>query len=213
MPVLIPQEVKNEIVQLRKTGHSIPEISHLTSKPKSTVSRLTQGVEVLDDYKEVLRIKQGGSKARARILRDKIHEEACALIDILTPRDQLLLLIGLYWGEGTKRDFGIINSDPYLIQTFIKCLESIGITRDRLSMSIRVHSDRSITDAKEYWANTTGLLKQNIVRVEVIEGKKKGKLPYGMCRIRIRSGIKERLLVQAAITLIGKESQKKILSS
>ena len=58
----------------------------------------------------------------------------------------------------------------------------------------------------------TGLSKKTIALVEVIEGKKKGKLPYGMCRVRISSGIRERLLIQSAIQLIGKEASEKVLS-
>lgn len=212
MARLVSSEVRMQIKSLRETGHSIPEIHRLTGKSKSTVSRLTQGVKILPAYENVLRIKQGGAKKRAQLLRSKIEKEVCTVIQPLSERDLLLLLIGLYWGEGTKRDFGIINSDPYLILAFINCLQSIGVAKERLSMSLRIHSDISPELAKQFWSEITGISKNSISRMEIVDGKKKGKLKYGMCRIRVRSGIKERLFIQFAIGQIGKDSCKRISS-
>jgi hypothetical protein len=117
-----------------------------------------------------------------------------------------------YWGEGTKKDFGVINSDPMLIQSIVLSLMELGICSERLSLSLRLHSDVSIEESKNYWSKITGLPDTAINRIEVIEGKKKGKLKYGMCRIRVKKGIRERTLVQTCISLIGKESNKKLVS-
>jgi hypothetical protein len=131
----------------------------------------------------------------------------------ISQRDYLFLLLGLYWGEGTKKDFTIINSDPFLLQTFVYCLKTLGISKDRLSLSLRVHSEISVKEAKAYWARTLGLSLKPIERIEVIEGKKKGKLRHGMCRVRVKSGIRDRLLIQTAIAIIGKECSKRIVSA
>jgi len=208
MPRLLSSAIRDEIVSLRETGHSIPEIHSITGKSKSTISRIVQGVLVRKEFKEVLRVKQGGAKERARSLRARIVAKVEEDLLPLSNRDKLLLLLGLYWGEGTKRDFSIINSDPFLIQTFIHTLACLQISEDRLTFSIRIHEGISPQPAVAYWSKITGLHKTRIGRIEVVKGKKKGKLPHGMCRVRIRSGIKERLYIQSAISQVGKECAK-----
>lgn len=171
-----------------------------------------KGIEVSKEFTQRLRERQGGAKERALGMRQNTLLEAKELLRDLTERDKLILLLGLYWGEGTKKDFGIINSDPHLIQTFIFCLGSIGINSDRLTISIRIHSDVDLDAAKSFWISKTNLPENSIRGIEIIEGKKKGKLKYGMCRVRVSSGIRERLLVQTMISLIGKESDYRLVS-
>lgn len=209
----LSSEMHEKLVELRRKGKSIPEISRETGIAKTTVLRHVTGIKVPPELLVLLKEKQGGAKDRATALRSNVAHEAQALLGVLSERDHLLLLIGLYWGEGTKRDFSIINSDPSLIQAFILCLRSLGISSGRLSLSLRVHSDINIQQAKIFWSSITGLPQERIGRIEVIEGKKKGKLAHGMCRVRIRSGIRERLTIQTAISLIGKDSAKKVVSA
>jgi len=200
------------LVKLRQQGKSIPEISRETNTPITTVQRHIKAVEVPEEFQTILREKQGGSKDRAKGLRLNIATDAKERLGEMSHRDYFFLLIGLYWGEGTKKDFTVINSDPFLLQTFVYCLKTLNISSDRLSISLRVHAEVSIPEAKVYWTRTLGLPHMPIERVEVIEGKKKGKLPHGMCRVRVRTGIRERLLIQSSIALIGKESSKRIVS-
>lgn len=208
----LSDEQHKHLIRLRKNGKSIPEISRETRTPITTVQRHIKGVQVPIEFQTILREKQGGSKDRARGLRLNIATDVKKRLGEMSRRDYLFLLIGLYWGEGTKKDFTVINSDPLLLQTFIYCLKTLNILNDRLSISLRVHTEISVSEAKAYWARTTGLPQKLIGRVEVIEGKKKGKLPHGMCRVRVKSGIRDRLLIQSAIELIGKECSKRIVS-
>lgn len=203
----IKETTRQEIVRLRKRGSSIPEIAAQLGISKTTVQRYVIGISIPADAQRILSLKQGGSRDRANALREYAQEKASELLGNICKRDQLMLLAGIYWGEGTKRDFGIINSDPALIATFISALESLGVSRERISVSVRVHSDISVNSAITHWANVTGVSAEEIKRVEVVEGKKKGKLKYGMCRVRVRSGIKERLILQAIIKSIGNNYQ------
>lgn len=209
---ILSDEQHEHLVGLRKQGKSIPEISRETGTPITTVQRHIKGVQVPSEFQALLREKQGGSKDRARGLRLNIATDVEKLLGEISRRDYLFLLIGLYWGEGTKRDFSVINSDPLLIQTLIYCFNILEIPKSRLSLSLRVHAEISVPEAKAFWARTTGLPMKLIERIEVIEGKKKGKLPHGMCRVRVKSGIRDRLLIQSAIALIGKECSKRLLS-
>jgi len=209
----ISQLRHDEVVSLRLKGLSIPEISRETGTAKSTVRRHIAGVVVPKEFESLLREKQGGAKLRAQGLRDNQLVEASRTLGTVSDRDRLFLLIGLYWGEGTKRDFSVINSDPMLIQAILSSLPALGIDSSRISLSLRVHSDISVPLAKTFWSKVTGLPQSRIGRIEVIEGKKKGKLLYGMCRIRVQSGIRERLLIQSAISLIGKDAAERVIST
>lgn len=204
---------REEIIQLRMKGMSIPEISSQTGAAKTTVQRYVQKIVVPVQYAARLRERQGGARERAVALRMNCETEASSLLGELSKRDTFFLLLGLYWGEGTKRDFSIINSDPHLLQAFIVCLKDLGIDLDRISLSLRIHDDLDSSLAISFWSQTLGIARSRIGKIEIIKGKKKGKLPYGMCRVRVRSGIKERLLLQAAISLIGKESAGRVLSA
>lgn len=208
----IPLAQQKQIQGARMKGKSIPEISLLVGVSKTTVQRYVQTVEVPVEYRQRLREKQGGAKDRAIAVRKNVAREVESEIGALSERDRRMLLIGMYWGEGTKKDFGLINSDPLLIQAFISSLYAVGITKSRLSLSLRVHEGVSIQEARKYWSETTSLPQESIVFVEVIRGRKQGKLPYGMCRVRVRSGIRERLHVQTAIAWVGKDARKRVLS-
>ncbi len=193
-----------KLVNLRLVGKSIPEISREIGVAKTTVLRHVKGVIIPEQYQAPLRERQGGSKERAAGLRANSMKKAEDLLQQLSSRDYLLLLIGLYWGEGTKGDFSLMNSDPLLIQTFISCIQHLGIDTGRLTYSIRIHQSVSRRSAIAFWSKITGLPKEAVVTVEVIpEGKKKGKLQFGMCRVRVKAGIRERLLIQSAIAIIG----------
>lgn len=208
----IGKEAYERIISLRTSGLSIPEIVNLTGSAKTTVQRYVKGTVVSEILLERLREKQGGAKDRAIALRESRLNSARLFLGHLSKRDYALILVALYWGEGTKRDFSIVNSDPRLLQTFLHSLLTNGISLDRISLSLRLHGDLSVTAAKEFWSRTLGVPKTHIGRTEVIVGKKKGKLPYGMCRIRVRKGIRDRLLIQSAILLIGKDASERVLS-
>jgi hypothetical protein len=212
MPRLAPEK-REEVISLRRLGLSIPEIRAKTGVPITTIQRNVKGVQIPSHLMRRLKEKQGGSKARAEGLRDNCFGEAVSTLATLSERDRLMLLLGIYWGEGTKKDLAIINSDPLLLQTFVYCITSVfPVSRDHLSAGVRVHKGISIADSKRYWSRTLGIAEESFHRAEIIEGKKKGKLPYGMCRVRIRSGIRTRLLIQMMISLVGKDSAEKVLS-
>lgn len=177
-----------KIITLRKKGFTIGEINTATGKSKSIISEYIRGVEVLPLYRDEWLSKRGGSVARAR----KQHEEAKMIVskDIkkIGNIDKMLIAACLYWGEGTKKDFNISNSDPVLIRSFISCIEAFGITKDRLRVTVRIYDDLNRQSAINYWAQIIGIPPARILNVNILVGKKKGKLQYGMCRVRVTKG-------------------------
>jgi Homeodomain-like domain-containing protein len=76
-----------------------------------------------------------------------IHSQETALL--------LGLGLGLYWGEGNKRNPSAIrlgNTDPLLIRKFIQFLRDIlGVSITKLRFGLQVFSDMSPTKAKRIW--------------------------------------------------------------
>ena len=192
----------NRIAFLRQTGHSLPEIKKITGKAAGTVFRYTRGIEVLPRFRKILKAKQGGSRSRSMANWLAAEKQSKKMMPRLTQKDRLLLLSALYWGECTKRELNIINSDPDLLRVFISCLVSIGAQKQDLRITLRIYKDISQKNAIQFWSKALNINPRQISNINVLEGKKRGKLPYGMCRVRLRKGDKYFKLIMSMIVLI-----------
>src|SRR3989344_9264287 len=119
----IAQSEINQIILLRQTGHSLPEIRRVVKRGNSPIFKYIKNVEILPQYLDVWRIKQGGSTTRILRERKNAEEKGNTLIPSLGKTEKLLIAACLYWGEGTKKDFNLSNSDPELIKTFFVCFD------------------------------------------------------------------------------------------
>jgi hypothetical protein len=197
-----PQKDISKIIDLRSRGHSISEISAYTSKSRSVVSKYIQGIKVLPQFESILKKKQGGSKTRSDDLWLKSKIAAGRIVNKLKTRDKLFLLIGIYWGEGTKRELNIINSDPVLLRAFVDFVKEIGITKNRIKASVRIYNDVGQNRSVDFWSNSLGLGKNQFFNAEIMKGKKKGKLKFGMCRLRVEKSSKEFKLLMSLISVV-----------
>ena len=189
MPKLIPKETIKKIKLLRQKGYSLPEIKKKVGVGHGSVFRYIQGIEILPEYRRIWHSKRGGSLKRMEIAQQKAKEKALKSINKLSEKEKLIFLSALYWGEGSKGDFGLSNSDPYLIRVFVQGLVNIfNVTKDRLRISIRIYKDLDKNKCLYFWSRITGVPVEKFVSVDVLDGKKMGKLPYGMCRIRVKKG-------------------------
>ncbi|MDO8566375.1 MAG: hypothetical protein Q7S04_04325 [Candidatus Moranbacteria bacterium] len=101
----------------------------------------------------------------------------------------VLFIVALYWAEGGKRDLNLTNSDPDLVRIFIQGLFKLGVKKSDLRINLRLYGDIKESVARAFWAQKLDILPESIRGINWLHGKKEGKLPYGMCRIRVtRSG-------------------------
>ncbi|MFA5770634.1 MAG: hypothetical protein WC894_04035 [Patescibacteria group bacterium] len=189
MPKLIPKETINKIKLLRQRGYSLPEIKKEVDVGHGSVFRYIQGVEVLPEYRQIWHSKRGGSFKRMKIKEQISEEKARKAIISLSNKEKIIFLSALYWGEGNKKDFNLINSDPDLIKVFINGLASLfDVKKDDLKISIRIFEDLDKSECLNFWSTITGVPVNKFVRVNILKGKKKGKLNHGMCRVRVKKG-------------------------
>lgn len=190
------------LVHLRETGHSIPEIQSRSGRGFGTVHRYVSRVVVQPAYRQILRIKQGGSRARALEQKKIALDASKQLIGKLDKRDKLLILAALYWGEGTKRELNIINGDPLLLQVFVSCLKELGVNKRSLMFSLRLYEDIVEMEARSFWAGIFDVNPSNVSVAEILIGRKRGRFPFGMCRIRVKKGAPHFKLIMAMIESI-----------
>lgn len=186
---LAPQTI-NKIYNLRSKGFSLNEIkAEIPLVGYGTIFRYIQGVQILPKYHKWWFGKRGGSRKRKKIAEYNAQKKANGVIRSLSSKERLILLCALYWAEGGKKDFNFTNTDPEMIKVFVSGLEKVlGIPRSSFRVSIRTYEDLDKQKCLAYWAKIVGIEPENIVHVDVLKGKKGGKLPYGMCRVRIIKG-------------------------
>jgi len=154
-----------------------------------TAFRYVREVEVALEYRKNWLGKRGGSIKRKRIAEEKAQLRARRVIGSLTDKERLIFATALYWGEGNKKDFILTNSDPRLVKVFVTGIRRIfSLPKDRLKAGIRIFEDMDHDRCLEFWSGVVGIPVEDFVSTEVLKGKKKGKLPYGMCRIRVSKG-------------------------
>lgn len=185
----LKKEVIEKIKVLRSKGYSIPEISKELNITKTTVFRHVQGVEILPEFIGTWFGKRGGSKKRKLQKEKKALEEATQLIDSLSFKEKILIVSALYWAEGSKKDFGLSNTDPVLIKVFMELLKDVfDVKEQEFRISVRIYEDLDRDNCLRFWSGITGIPVKEFVSVNVLQGKKRGKLLYGMCRIRVVKG-------------------------
>jgi hypothetical protein len=96
----------------------------------------------------------------------------------------------------------LINSDPLLVKVFVECLRDLGVKDCDFSISLRLYEDLDDRRAIIFWEDVLGLPKYTIKKINYLVGKKKGKLSYGMCRVRVKKSAKYFKLIISMINLI-----------
>lgn len=185
-----PSKEKIKKIELRRSqGYSLPEISQEVDIPKTTVFRYIQGIQILPEFLANWAGKKGGTRKKKLLQERQAFEDGKKLVAIPSQKEKTLFISALYWAEGSKRDFGLSNTDPELIRLFVDGLREVfNITDDRLRISVRTYEDLDVEKCLNFWSAIVKIDKEKFVSVDILAGKKKGKLAYGMCRVRVTKG-------------------------
>lgn len=195
-------EIINKIQFLRTRGRSVPEISKICNISKSTALRYVKGVKILPDYYQRWIERRNSSKMISEKNWNVAVKEINALIDNINTKDWILILASLYWAEGSKKDLSFSNADPKMIRIFVSVLRNVfSVKKEDLKISLRLYEDLDKDNCLKYWSNVIGVKLNKKTSINILKGFKKGKLQYGMCRIRIRKG---GLLLKKIFSVISK---------
>lgn len=185
----ISLEKINLMKKLRSEGWSLPEIHKKVGCGYGSVFRHIRDTQISPLFIDKWRGKWGGSIKRKEEREKIAYKKAEKEILCLTTKEKLLFMTALYWGEGGKKDFNFSNTDPEMIRVFVNSLKEIfKIDQKDIRASIRIYEDLDRDKCLNHWSNVTGIPVKEFVSVDVLKGKKFGKLAYGLCRIRIIKG-------------------------
>src|SRR5215469_5045557 len=102
--------------------------------------------------------------ARREAQRQAVSDRAAAEIGPLSDREVLIAGAVAYWCEGTKRKpyadrnrVRFVNSDPRLINLFLRFLAVTATTPDRLICRVHIHESADVAAAQRFWQDVTGL--------------------------------------------------------
>ena len=192
----------SKIIKLRKTGHTLYEIKNLTKRSNGTVWKYIKNIDILPKYQDIWKAKRGGSKAKSNRDWQEAKLNAVKIIKDIGFKEKMLVLSCIYWGEGNKTELNLINSDPSMIKVVINCLKELGVKDDELKISLRLFENINKKEAISFWTDILNLPCNTIQKINIISGKKIGKLKYGMCRLRVKKGGKYFKLLMSMIDLI-----------
>lgn len=116
-------------------------------------------------------------------------------IGVMSDRDLMMVGLGVYIGEGSKREetAHIMNSDPNVLRLAVKWLKrSFGISRKHFRVIMHIYPDNSEGEARKYWSKITGIPFGQFEKTQVDRRTNKsilnkGKLPHGTAHIKIRA--------------------------
>ncbi len=190
--------------QLRLKGCSYNEINKELGVPKSTLSGWFSDLVLSDEAHQRLkqRAYQGSRQGLLKHNKNQTHEawqramdnqrKGSEQISSLTRSELRVAGAALYWGEGYKRlatqngqkktshSISLANSDPELIQLFIRFLmEILEVPASRIGVQLKIFKTTSPENALQFWQKITKLPLENFEEPRVIESRSsKGRRPY-----------------------------------
>jgi transposase len=101
-------------------------------------------------------------RPRREAARSAVRATAAAQVGSLSQREVLIAGAMAYWCEGAKNKphrtsdrVQFSNTDPRLIELFLRFLDVVGVSRDRLIFRVGIHESADISAAQRYWLQVT----------------------------------------------------------
>jgi hypothetical protein len=163
----------------------VPEIATRLGIAKSTAYRWTRHIPLADSPQRRAGRREHSKRmtdaqwAAHRVERDRAHAEQVSAVNAavgeLTDRELTLIGAVIYWCEGAKskpwrpQDWTVklTNSDPLLVDLFLRYLELLGRPRRELTYRLSIHQTADIHAALAWWQDRLGLPADTPIAVTV----------------------------------------------
>ncbi|MFG2542832.1 hypothetical protein ACGFY8_13780 [Streptomyces sp. NPDC048232] len=163
-------DLRERARELRCQGKTYNEIQSELGCSKSSVSLWVRDLPSPESKRspEEQRALMNEGLARLQAAREQertaTKQAATAAIGTLSERELFMTGVALYWAEGAKDKpyrrtevLQFINSDPNVIKLFLRWLDLLGVTRDRLTVRVSIHETADVAAAEQFWAEITGI--------------------------------------------------------
>ena len=186
---------------MRRAGWSYRDIIRSLSVSKSTLSLWLRDIPYQPNKTVLKRVNDALMKtvmARHQVKLNSLSEAktwAAQQFANFTQRDLMMVGLGLYIGEGSKRDevIHLMNSDPAVLNLAVRWIVDIlGVPLQNLRVVVHIYPDNSEQEAKKFWSKSTGIPLHQFGKTQVDRRTNKslakhGILPYGTAHIKVRS--------------------------
>jgi transposase len=162
-------DLRDKARELRLQGWTCDQIQVELGCSKSSISLWVRDLPKPERRPASEQAKLAGRKrwdhelAQRDIERQRTKAAAAATIGTLSDRELFLLGVGLYWAEGSKdKEYDrrecvtFVNSDPEMIEVFLRRLDLLGVERGRLRFTVMIHETADVAGAEGYWADLVG---------------------------------------------------------
>lgn len=196
-------EERQKAREMRKNGESLKTIARQLEVAKSTVSGWIKDIELSEDQKRNLLDRSrmwgynSGQKRKHEELRKQYQEIGREKIRQGNYSSLYLTGCMLYWAEGyksnNKNKVTFVNSDPSMIQLFLRFLRENFDIEDNIRLSINCYTDNdlSIEEIENYWLDISGLTRDRLKKTQVNKSSsysktlRKNILKYGTVGINV----------------------------
>ncbi|MFJ3097109.1 hypothetical protein [Streptomyces hydrogenans] len=163
-------ELRDRARELRLQGMTYDQIQVELGCSKSSISLWVRDLPKPEPRytDEERRARMNAGLAHLRAAQDEEREKTKRLaresVGALSDRELFLTGVALYWAEGAKdkpysrrESLQFINSDPNVISVYLRWLDLLGVTRDRLRFRVNIHETADVTGAEKFWADLAGV--------------------------------------------------------
>lgn len=177
----------DQIISLRMSGLSLRAICKGLKLPKSTVSSYISGIRKNNLLQSVTNgqvVRTIWQKRRAQVVAEAEREWLT-----VKHNSQMMLFLGLYWGEGCKasKSIGVTNNDPNIIKVCYDILVKMSPGK-KIRVYVYCYPSHNKNICRRFWINLLGI--SNVI---INDAKEQRSVPlkfihprclYGRCSIR-----------------------------
>jgi len=211
---------RKEAVRLREEGNSLKEISELLQVSKSSVSLWVSAIELNQEAKTRLskkitngqiisaKRKKERTKAQLSAFYDKATEDFDSLGENAIMNKFFCSL--LYICEGGKHGNAFVqftNSDPKLIQSFLKLLlKSFKIEAEKFRVCVHLHDYHNVERQLRYWSQVSQIPRTQFIKpyIKKSEHHNIHNNYQGCCQIRYYSSEVNKELTMSGLACLDK---------
>jgi hypothetical protein len=184
--------------RLRRLGWTYAEIMEVLPVAKSTLAGWCRDIRLTSEQIAAIQSRRPYQLGTPKNTNWKRRAEietirAAARAEVADLKLESLWVAGttMYWAEGAKTTprLGLANTDPRVLVLFIRWVRMYLVPDPEFVLALHLHAGNDEDAAKLYWASALGLTDPDFHKTFIKPpgtGHRKNRLPWGVCRVRVR---------------------------
>jgi transposase-like protein len=191
-------EVRQKACELRRAGRAVKVIAKMLGVSQSSVSVWVRDIPLTAEQSDRLRKRELnastamvlGIKRRASERREAWRIEAERDFSFFWRNPDFVFGLGIYAGEGDKTGnvCAVTNSDPNILKAAFRFFDVIGVSKERVKLSVWSYPDLDTKEVENFWNQEIGITPRVYMTNGSLAGKgRRTKSRFGTARLKICS--------------------------